>query len=358
MGGIFKDILGSSESLVKNEYALDYAYQPKLVPYRESEQRYIVSCIKPLFMEKNGKSVLVHGRPGVGKTVACTHILDEIKEETDEIIPIYINCWDKNTTHKIIIHICELLDYKFVQNRRTEELFNVIKQLLNRKSAVFVFDEADRLEDVDLIYMIIEEIFKKSIVLITNKKEWISNLDERVKSRLMAEMLEFKPYNPAETRGILRHRMEYAFVPGVWNDDAFELIAKKTSDAQDIRTGLYLMREAANIAEGKSSRKIALEHAQEALSKIADFTAKDSNELAVDERKIVDLIKSNSGSKIGSLFEAYQKQGGSLAYRSFQRKVDKLEKDKFVSLEKTEGGADGNTTIVKFNDSAKKLTEF
>ena len=358
MGGMFKDILGSGESLFRNEDALEYSFLPKLIPYREKEQKYVAGCIKPLFMDRNGKNVFVYGPPGVGKTAACRHLLKEIEEESDEILPIYINCWKKDTAHKIILDICELLDYKFVQNRRTEELLNVIKQMLNRKKAVFVFDEADRLENTDLLYMISEEIYKKSIVLITNKKEWLSGIDDRVKSRLMAESVEFRPYNYEETKGILSDRMGYAFIQGVWNDDAFEMVAKRASEAKDMRSGLYLMREAAIIAENKSSRKVLLEHAQEALSKIGDFTIKDGNELESQEQLILDAVKDNSGSRIGSLFEDYQKKGGSLAYRSFKRKVDKLEKDKFICLEKTEGGNEGNTTIVKLNESVKRLTEF
>src|SRR3989338_2825628 len=358
MGGMFKDILGSGESLFRNEDALEYSFLPKLIPYREKEQKYVAGCIKPLFMDRNGKNVFVYGPPGVGKTAACRHLLKEIEEESDEILPIYINCWKKDTAHKIILDICELLDYKFVQNRRTEELLNVIKQMLNRKKAVFVLDEADRLENTDLLYMISEEIYKKSIVLITNKKEWLSGIDDRVKSRLMAESVEFKPYNYEETKGILSDRMGYAFIPGAWNDDAFEMVAKRASEAKDMRSGLYLMREAAIIAENKSSRKVLLEHAQEALSKIGDFTIKDWNELESQEQLILDAVKDNSGSRIGSLFEDYQKKGGSLAYRSFKRKVDKLEKGKFICLEKTEGWNEGNTTIVKFNDTVKKITEF
>ena len=61
MGGLFKDILGSSESLFKNELALDFSFQPKLVPYREKEQRFIAGCIKPLFQGKNGKNVFIFG---------------------------------------------------------------------------------------------------------------------------------------------------------------------------------------------------------------------------------------------------------------------------------------------------------
>jgi len=357
MGGLFKDILGSSESLFKSDVPLDFSYMPKLVPYREREQRLIAACIKPLFNEKTGKNVFIYGQPGIGKTVACRHILKEIEDETEEIIPIYINCWQRNTTYKIVLEICDLMEFKFVQNKKTEELFKWIKQNLNKKSAVFVFDEADKLEDFDFIYMILEEIEKKTVIMITNFKDWIIDLDDRIKSRLMPEVIEFKPYSYDETKGILKHRLEYAFYPNVWNEDAFEIIARKTADMQDIRTGLHLMKEAGLIAESKSSRKIILEHAQQALQKIDEFSIKKTTDLASDEQLILDIIKNNSGKRIGDLFKAYQKNGGNLVYKSFQRKIDKLQKNKFIIVEKTAGGDEGNTTIIRHN-SEKKLTDF
>ena len=244
-----------------------------------------------------------------------------------------------------------------MQNKRTEELFRWVKQSLNKKSAVIVLDEVDKLEDLDFLYMALEEISRKSVILITNYKEWIMHLDDRIKSRLLPEMVEFRPYNYDETKGILKQRMDYAFHQNVWNDDAFELVVKKTTALQDIRTGLHMMKESGNIAESKSSRKIFLEHAQQAMNKIDEFTIKNPAELAADEQLILDLIKNNSGRRIGDFFKLYQDSGGKLVYKSFQRKIEKLEKNKFISVEKTAGGEDGNTTIIKSN-AEKKLTDF
>ncbi|MBS3114727.1 AAA family ATPase [Candidatus Woesearchaeota archaeon] len=359
MGGLFKDILGSSESLFKekSDVPLDFSFIPKLVPYREMEQRAIAACIKPLFNENTGRHCFIYGQPGIGKTVACRHLLREIEEETEDIIPLYINCWKHNTTFKILLDICDQMNFKFVQNKKTEELFRWIKQTLNKKSVVIVLDEVDKLEELDFLYMTLEEISRKAIILITNYKEWIDDLDERIKSRLMPETIEFKPYNYEETKGILKQRMEYAFQPNVWDSNAFEMIAKKAYDMQDIRTGLYLMKQSGVIAEDKSSRNIRVEHAQLALEKIKDFSIKSPEELAADEQLILDLVRKNSGKRIGDFFKMYQQNGGNLVYKSFQRKIGKLEKNKFIVVEKTAGGNEGNTTIIKHN-SEKKLTEF
>ncbi|MBL7055773.1 AAA family ATPase [Candidatus Woesearchaeota archaeon] len=355
---LFKDMLGADESLFKNDVALDYSFLPKILPHREQQQRHAATCIKPLLVGKNGRNLFIYGAPGIGKTAAIRHVLNELEEETDEIFPIYINCWQKNTSFKIITEICEQLGYKLTHNKRTEELFEIAKGILNKKAAVFAFDEVDKLEDFDFLYTILEEIYRKTIFLITNYPDWFSDLDERVKSRLMSEALEFKPYTAAETKNILKQREEYAFYPGVWGSDAFELIAQKTASVQDIRTGLHLMREAGNLAEEKASRKITLEHAKSALEKADSFTIKESSELAEDEQAILDIVKNNSDSKIGDLYSIYQKNGGKLVYKSFQRKIDKLEKNKFVNVKKTQGGKEGNTTIVKYATKTKKLTEF
>jgi cell division control protein 6 len=355
---LFKDMLSSEESLFKNELALDYSFLPKLLLHREQQQRYVATIIKPLLNEKNGKNLFIYGAPGIGKTAAMRFVLNELEEETEEVTPIYINCWQKNTTFKIVANICEQLGYRLTHNKRTEELFAVVKNILNKKAAVFAFDEVDKLEEIDFLYDILEEIYKKSILLVTNNKEWLDDLDERVKSRLLPETLEFKPYNLAETKDVLKQRLGYAFVHGVWNDDAFELIVNKTASAQDIRLGLHLMRESGNIAEDKSLRKITLEHAQNAITKIDQFTIKRSSDLTEDEHDILNMIKKNSEKKIGDLYLTYKDQGGSLVYKSFQRKIEKLEKNKFISVKKISGGADGNTSIVKYATETKKLTEF
>ncbi|MFC1728332.1 Cdc6/Cdc18 family protein [Nanoarchaeota archaeon] len=356
--GLFKDMLKSDETLFRNSIALDYDYIPKLIPYREVQQKHIATCIKPLFQERNGRNLFIYGQPGIGKTVACKHVLKEIEEEYEEVTPVYINCWQKNTTYKVLMEICDILGYAFTQNKKSDELFKVIKEILNKSSVVLVFDEIDKADDYDFIYFFLEEIYRKAVFLITNYKEWIINLDERLKSRLTAEMMEFKPYNLAETKGILKERVGSAFVPNVLAEKAFDTVVNKTAELEDIRSGLYIMKEAANLAEDESSKKITEKHVEGAIQKLKEFTIKKTSDIDEEMQSILDIVKFNSGKKAGDLFKVYQEQGGKSVYKTFKRKLDKLEKGKFIVQEKTEGGSEGNITIVKLAAEEKKLTEF
>ena len=356
---MFKDMLKDTESLFTgNVEALDFDYIPKLIPFRENEQREIATCIKPIFQKRNGRNILVHGKPGIGKTVAIKHLLKDLEDETDDILSVFINCWQSNTTYKIMLEICEQLGYKFIQNKKTEDLVKVIKEIINKNAgAVFVFDEIDKAEDSDFLYTLLEVIFRKSIIIITNYKSWFTDLDERTKSRLIPDLLEFKEYNEKETIEILKQRMKYAFVSGVWDDDAFLMLAKKSTQLKDIRTGLYLIKEAGQHAEDQSKKRIEKEDAKIALSKLESFSIKNSASLIDVEKEILDMIKKNTGTKIGDLFKLYSAKGKDISYKTFQRKIKKLEEGKFIFIKKVGGGTEGKTSIINYGES-KKLTDF
>ena len=349
-------MLKGGETLFRDSVILDYDFQPKVMKYRENEQIRFATAIRPLLQGNNGRNLFVYGPPGVGKTTACKHVLRELNEETDEVYTVYINCWKENTTFKIFLKICEDLGYKFIQSKKTSELFALIKQHFNKKPIVFVFDEIDKLEDTDFLYSILEDIYRKSVIVLTNYRDTYSELDERIRSRFSPEFLSFRAYNEAEIRGILNERREYAFIPNCWDDEAFKELVEKSTELQDVRVGLYLMREAGNLAEEKSSRLITLPHVAEAMKKVDDFHIKPKDGLDEDLQLVLELVREHSGKKIGDIYATYAEMGGEMSYKSFQRRINKLSEGRFISVEKV-SGKDGNTTIVNITQDMK-LSEF
>ena len=171
-------------------------------------------------------------------------------------------------------------------------------------------------------------------------------------------MIEFRPYNGNEIDGIIRERIKYAFFENVWQEEAIELAVEKTFELGDIRSGLYLLREAGNAAEDRSSRKITLDDIKKALEKLPDFSSKNTLELDEDKKFMLEIIKKNSGKKIGEIYKTYKEANGKAVYKTFQRKIAKLEKDNFISTEKIAGGKEGKTTIINIKDITKKITDF
>ncbi|MEM4245212.1 MAG: AAA family ATPase [Candidatus Nanoarchaeia archaeon] len=353
--GLFDGMLRDSESLFLNTDALDPDFIPKLIPHRENETKYIAECIKPLFQKRSGRNLFVTGKPGIGKTVAIKHIFKELEQKTDDIIPFYINCWKKNTMYKIVLDICDQVGYKWVQNRKADELWHEVVKLINKKSAVFCFDEVDKLEDVSILYSVADDVYRKVIILVTNDKSWFFSLDSRIRSRLIPDSLEFRPYNYNETEDILAQRRDYAFVRNVWSDDAFQVVVEHAHKFQDIRTGLFLMRESANFAEMASSRRVLIDHAHKAVSKIPDFKIRSTDALEDEERDILRIIKEHSGKSATDIYNVY-KSSYDKSYRTFQRKVSDLEKAGLISVKEAISDKGGKQSIIFF--SVKNLSDF
>ena len=321
MGELFDKVLKSDESLFLNSQFLDYDYQPKLVPFRETQQQHIALCIKPLLQRRNGKNIVVFGKPGVGKTVSLKQVLNELKDDYgNDVYCFYVNCWKRDSYFKIISEICQQLNYKWTHNKNFDELMGAAAEIVNEKSAVIVLDEADKLQDQNIIYNILEEFHRRCIILITNENSFVAKLDNRIKSRLLADLLEFKPYNYYETEEILKQRVEYSFVPGTLEKNSFEHIVKKTFDMRDIRAGLFLLKQSGEIAENKSSKKITIDHVDIAINSLVDIDFEDNSDLS----SIIDIIKLNPGKSKSEIFKIYEENGGK-SYRTFQRKIKELE---------------------------------
>jgi len=261
-----------SNSIFINSEALEQTFLPRLLPYREEQHKYMAECIKPLFNGRNGTNLLVVGSPGIGKTACIRFIVRKLMEETENIMPVYINCWKRDTSPKIINEMANLLDVKTLEKLSSDELFNRIIIKMNKyDGVVFAFDEIDKVKDYDFLYRILEDVPHKTIILVTNMSEWIAKLDRRLTSRLLLDTLEFRPYNFEEIRGILHERQKCAFIPDAWDYDAFETIIKKTFHSRDIRHGLFLMKNAGEIADNRGTDKIGIKDVEKAMNKISQI---------------------------------------------------------------------------------------
>ena len=348
-----KDFLYDNESIFLNDVALSYDFIPKEIPHRENEHHHIATCIKPLLDNRNGKNVFIFGSPGIGKTLAVKSVFRELEETTD-ILPIYINSWKHDTLYKILLEICNIIGYKFVQDKSSDQIMQEIKKILNKKSLVFCFDEIDKLNNYDVLYFILEDIYRKTIILITNEKSWANSLDLRLKSRLYPELLEFRAYNYEETLDILKQRTNYAFVPNIFEKDCIEEIAKKTFELGDIRSGIYLLKESGELAESRSSKKINLDDVNNAIKKLSEFKIRSSQDLDIEQVELLDVIKANSGKPASDLYKIYNK---AISYKTFRRKLDALKDAKLITLEDKSRGDRGKICYVYFGIS-KKLSEF
>lgn len=259
-------------SLFINPPILEQTFLPRLLPHREEQHKYLAECIKPMFERRSGTNLIVTGPSGIGKTACVKYIFRDLVENTDNIMPIYINCWKRDTSPKIINEIARVMDLKLIDKLSSDEVFDRLIEKFNKyDGVVFAFDELDKVKDFDFMYRILEDVPLKTIFLITNVSEILAKMDRRLLSRMLLERVEFKPYNYNETKDILYERQKAAFSPGSWDYDAMEMINRRTYSIRDIRTGLFLMKAAGEIATNRNAPKISTDDVKKALEKLDDF---------------------------------------------------------------------------------------
>jgi len=356
------DFLGSEQTIFSNPDALDPDFIPKLLPHRENEQQFVATAIKPLFHGRTGISLIVSGPSGIGKTVSVKRVVMDLEEheEADNIVKININCWKANTTYKVLSEIATQLGLRFIQNLKTNELINkVMDRLKQYDGVVIVLDEADKAEDTDFLYHILENIKKRTIILLTNEPNINAQLDYRIISRLTPETLEFKEYTASETFDILKERLKYAFYQDTWDSDAFAELARVASRYKDIRVGITLLKITGELAEQDSSKKVTLKYVKEAAKRISTLKPAAANKTFKDEEILVlEICEKHSGKTTGELYKKYTSSGGEKSEKTFKRTLDSLKRKGLIKLKPTGEGFQGRSSIIEYLGPEKKLTEF
>jgi cell division control protein 6 len=251
--------LSSEESIFSNIDSLSPDFVPKILPFRENEQKEIALALQPLLNGVSARNLFIYGKAGMGKTHAVKRVLEELAEHG--LLSIFVNCWTHAESENIIGTIAKQL------NIIGDATLEKIKARLTMPCA-FVFDEIDQAKSLDFLYAILEEIKVKAVVLISNKKDFIASVDERIRSRLFPEHIEFRDYKEDEIRAILAERRKYAFYEGTWHKEAVALLEEKTIERNDIRFGLALMKNSGLNAERDASRIVFRKHVEEALEKL------------------------------------------------------------------------------------------
>jgi cell division control protein 6 len=264
---VSQKLFNDEKPLFSNADSLEPDFVPPQLPHREAEMKEIMGCVEPLLYGKSGKNLFICGSAGLGKTHVVKHILRELSEQEDAPLTAFVNCWLYPTSLAILRQLARLLRVPLSDSVKDEALImEKLAEFVQSKGVVLVFDEVDKAEDVRFLYMLLDWLERKSIILITNRKEWLVTLDDRVRSRLMAVVLEFEPYTWRDVEDILKERRRYAFYEDTWEKGALAPIVDETFRTKDMRVGIALLREAGVLAEKEGAAMVSREHVKRALA--------------------------------------------------------------------------------------------
>jgi len=327
---LFEVYLDSSPIFL-NKKALQSNYNPELIPHRDEQIEQLATILAPALRMEKPSNVFIYGKTGTGKTCVTQHvmnqILDLVEKKNLKVKYHYLNCKLKkiaDTEYRLIAQLAKAFGKEVpATGLPTEEVYKLFIDAINKENQliILVLDEIDQLvtKTGDGILYNLTRLNSEltncqlSIIGISNDLMFTENLDPRIKSSLSEEELVFPPYNAIQLQDILRERAKLAFKENIIVDGLIEKCAAYAArEHGDARRALELLRVAGELAERKNSKKILLEHLDEAEEKIEkdriiDTIRTQPKQFQITLYSILNVCDENNKIFTGEVYSFYRK---------------------------------------------------
>ena len=350
----------TENGVFKDERFLYPEFVPERLPHRDREIDDLVFALKPVIRGKKPENVFVFGNPGTGKTVTVKYVLKELQEYSDRAKCVFINCFEHNSRHAVLSQISNSVGVP-VPRRGTgsDEVLARLLPVLKRTDfiPIIVLDEADQLlyagEASKIFYDLLRivEMAKArfGLVFISNDPGLPGKLDDRVRSSLAEQQLEFHQYAPGHLKSILAERAEYAFLSAALEKDVINLVAAHAAKhSGDCRIAMSCLLRAGRLAEKENSKKLSIAHIRQAIDELVPRQEEKTAPFLSEQEKVLLELVGGTKTTSGELFDLYtQSFKNPVSLRRFREIVNGLESKGLITTQFTALKGRGRTRIIQ-----------
>ncbi len=347
------------ETLFSNGEILEFDYLPDYFAHRDSQMQSLQFSLKPALRGMRPVNCLVKGPPGTGKTTAVMKVFNEMKEYTDNVIFVKVNCQMDSTRFAVVSRIYEKLvnitpPSSGVAFRRLFE--KVIKYLLDaNKTLVVALDDINYLfpeghaDEVMYSLLRVHEQYpgaRISVIAIISDVGIPYNFDPRVGSVFLPEEIAFPRYELDEIGDIIDNRIKHSFFQDVVSAEARDKIVYYVDRTGDLRIGIDLLKRSGLNAERRASRTISIEDVEKAYeaSRLLHL-CRNIKSLSDHEKTLLGLIAKDSSLQTGDLYKLFHEITG-LGYTRFYEIIEKMHVSRLIDADFSGKGMRGRTRYV------------
>jgi len=325
--------------IIHDHYLFSESYVPPNIPARENQIQELSFYLSTARDSMNPINVWIYGTPGTGKTSTCKFLLKKLENETN-VRGLYVNCWENPTFYTILDKIIRELRILRADKLNTSFKFDRLRSHLCDKPFILFLDEIDQpsQKERNSILYNFSNLPRVGIVAISNNKYVLYTLDERIRSRLNAQWLEFGPYTIDDIRSILSHRADFALATGSYDDNVLNKIAELAG--QDARIAIQTLKNAAHLAEKEITKCISIRHVNKGYYSVKNMKKSYLlDNLTIHHKILYDIIQHKTDVLSGKLWRLYLKKCSLMnvqpvASRTYSEYVRKLIEAGIVKAER------------------------
>lgn len=347
------------ETLFYKGEILEFDYLPDNFAHRDSQMQALRFSLKPALRGMRPVNCLVKGPPGTGKTTAVMKVFNEMKEYTDNVVFVKVNCQMDSTRFAVVSRIYEQLVHitppsSGVSFRRLFE--KVIKYLLDaNKTLVVALDDINYLfpeghaDEVMYSLLRAHEQYpgaRISVIAIISDVGIPYSFDPRVGSVFLPEEVAFPRYEIGEIADIIGSRVKHAFYQDVVSAEALDRVVAYVDMTGDLRIGIDLLKRSGLNAERRASKTVAVEDVEKAYeaSRLLHL-CRNIKSLSDNEKTLLGLIAKDSSIQTGELYKSFHEITG-LGYTRFYEIIEKMHASRLIDADFSGKGMRGRTRYV------------
>lgn len=283
-GGVDDPLFDSGHRIFANKDLLKTGHVPEAdrIVGRDDEISKLAKRLNGAVHGYSPENVVIYGKTGTGKSLVSRHVCQRARNAARDDVTIgtaYIDCAEDNTETQAASSLAMTLNDESETGvsvphtgLSTSKYYKLLWEVLDARfdSAIVILDEVDLMDDDSVLMKLsrAEEAGKidgsVGIIAISNKIQYVDDLNERVKSSFQHKELFFKPYDATQLRKIMENRDD-AFRDGVLSGDVIPLSAAFAAQEHgDARKAIDILRHAGEVAFEDGADAVREEHVRRA----------------------------------------------------------------------------------------------
>jgi cell division control protein 6 len=326
-------------SVIVNPDMLTDGYIPENLKAREDQFNQIMYCLSPVLERHRAINAWLYGKPGTGKTTTAIHALRNLEQKAP-VKGIIVNCWQNRTFYEIIDAMITEFRVLRADEHRTSFKLERLRHFLKDSHLIVLLDEVDRIRPRELSTVLynLDSILDASLICISASTQPLTQLDERIRSRLNPHPIPFPAYTEEELLEILADRAGLALAEGSWSQAHLRNI---TSAAHgDARSAIGMLHKVAVMTQNEQADRIAETILKEQLNASKEAIIESSlNCMTIDHKILYQIVKQRGQILSGDLWQKYlqhceQVERKPLAARTFSDYINRLAQTGLIASER------------------------